>query len=70
MAVKVGEAVRIHEPKVLRLVHRPPAAAANALQAAKRIFSHILRGVVAEYAMTADEVDEVVGVLLKALGGR
>ncbi len=51
-----------------RLGFKDEGQAASALQTAKRIFSRLLRGVVAEYAMTAEEVDEEVAELLKALG--
>jgi DNA-directed RNA polymerase specialized sigma24 family protein len=52
-----------------RLGFKDEGQAASALQTAKRIFSRLLRGIVAEYAMTASEVDEEVGELLSALGG-
>jgi DNA-directed RNA polymerase specialized sigma24 family protein len=63
-----GEAPTAYDELIQRFGFKDEGQAANALQTAKRIFSRILRGVVAEYAMTADEVDEEVGVLLKALG--
>ncbi|QOV89044.1 sigma-70 family RNA polymerase sigma factor [Humisphaera borealis] len=65
-----GDTPTAYDDLIRRLGFKDEGQAANALQTAKRIFSRILRGVVAEYAMTADEVDEEVGVLLSALGGR
>ena len=59
-----------YELLITRLGFKDEGQAANALQTAKRIFARIVRGVVAEYAVTADEVDQEVGVLLKALGKR
>jgi RNA polymerase sigma-70 factor (ECF subfamily) len=46
-----------------RLGFTDEGQAANALHTAKRIFARILRGVVAEYAMTAEEVDEEMAAL-------
>ena len=53
---------------IARLGFKDEAQAASALQTAKRIFSRILRGVVAEYALTATDVDEEVAELMRALG--
>ncbi|HEX8912141.1 MAG TPA: hypothetical protein VF796_07255 [Humisphaera sp.] len=57
-----------HAELVRRLGFKDEGQAANALQTAKRIFARTIRGVVAEYATTADEVDAEVGELMAALG--
>ena len=55
---------------IARLGFADEGQAASALQTAKRIFARVLRGVVAEYAMTAGEVDQEVSDLKAALAGR
>ncbi len=51
-----------------RLGFKDEAQAASALHTAKRIFSRILRGIVAEYAITAGEVDQEISEFMGALG--
>ena len=53
-----------------RLGFKDEGQASSALQTSKRIFARVLRGVVAEYALTADAVDDEVADLRAALGGR
>ncbi len=54
---------------IARLGFADEAKAASGLQTAKRIFARILRGVVAEYALTADDVDQEIDDLKAALAG-
>lgn len=53
---------------IARLGFADEGQAANALHTAKRIFARTLRGVVGEYAITADEVDEELKDLMGVLG--
>ena len=53
---------------IARLGFKDEGQAASAVQTAKRIFARVLRGVVAEYALTASDVDEEVAELMRALG--
>jgi RNA polymerase sigma-70 factor (ECF subfamily) len=52
-----------------RLGFKDEGQAANALHTAKRIFARIVRGVVAEYALTAQDVDQEIRDLFAALAG-
>ncbi len=53
-----------------RLGFADEAQASSALKTSKRIFARVLRGVVSEYARTADEVDREVDDLRAVLAGR
>ncbi|MFO0748496.1 MAG: ECF-type sigma factor [Myxococcota bacterium] len=55
---------------VQRLGFAHEGQAASALQTGKRIFARTLRGVVAEYAATADEVDAELAELMAAVARR
>jgi RNA polymerase sigma-70 factor (ECF subfamily) len=57
-----------YQAMIKRLGFADEGQAANALHTAKRIFARILRGVVAEYAMTAEEVDEEIASLKLTVG--
>jgi hypothetical protein len=50
-----------------RLGFKDEGQAANTLHTAKRIFARIVRGLAAEYAATATDVDDEVGELLSVL---
>jgi RNA polymerase sigma-70 factor (ECF subfamily) len=63
-----GSAASSYADLIQRLGFKDEGQAANALHTAKRIFARILRGVVAEYEMTASDVDEEVGELMGVLG--
>lgn len=52
-----------------RLGFADEGQAANALHTAKRIFARTMRGVVGEYAATAEEVEEELKDLMGVLGG-
>jgi RNA polymerase sigma-70 factor (ECF subfamily) len=51
-----------------RLGFKDEGQAANTLHTAKRIFARVLRGIVAEYALTAEDVDQEIAELMQALG--
>ena len=62
-----GSAPTAYADLIARLGFANEGQASNALHTAKRIFARALRGVVAEYALTADEVDAEVADLRAAL---
>lgn len=53
---------------IARLGYKDEGQAANALHTAKRIFARTLRGIVAEYALSADDVDREIAELTELLG--
>ena len=68
-----GQQPTAYAELVGRLGFADEGQASNALHTAKRIFARNLRGVVAEYALTADEVDREIADLRAVLangGGR
>ena len=65
-----GSAPTSYAGLMTRLGFKDEGQAANTLHTAKRIFSRIVRSLAAEYAPTAQDVDDEVGELLGVLASR